>query len=345
MKKTSTLKYLAMVVATLILSGQAPDLTAQEAVTVNVGNYVRAESDFQIKTYAETLGAFGTLVHQRDFYSVENQLTVRVNRDTYYSFGLYDLTSPVTIIKPDPGDRFQSLMIINQDHSISPTIHEGGTFTYTQEDLRTRYMIVIFRTFADGSDPEDKRIAHALQDQIRIEQAEVGTLELPNWDNESRQRMMDAINVLASSLPTTEGFFGEKDKIDSIKHLMGTAYGYAGNPKEAAIYLNIVPEHNDGATPYRVTVKDVPVDGFWSITMYDAEGYMVPNEYGAYSFNDRSAERNDDGSITIHFGGDPSRVNHLPAPEGWNTIIRLYQPQAELLEGRWEFPEFELVGR
>lgn len=329
----------------VLLSGPLQDLSAQETVTVNVDNYVRAESDFQIKTYAETLGAFGTLVHQRDFYSVENQLTVRVNRDTYYSFGLYDLTSPVTIIKPDPGDRFQSLMIINQDHSISPTIHEGGTFTYTEEDLRTRYMIVIFRTFADVSDSDDQRIAHALQDRIRFEQADEGTLELPNWDEESRLEMMNAINVLAGSLQTTEGFFGEKDRIDPIKHLMGTAYGYAGNPREAAIYLNRVPEYNDGATPYRVTVRDVPVDGFWSITMYDAEGYMVPNEYGAYSFNDTSAERNDDGSITIHFGGDPSRVNHLPTPEGWNTIIRLYQPRAELLEGRWEFPEFELVGR
>jgi len=329
----------------VLLSGPLQNLSAQETVTVNVDNYVRAESDFQIKTYAETLGAFGTLVHQRDFYSVENQLTLRVNRDTYYSFGIYDLTSPVTIIKPDPGDRFQSLMIINQDHSISPTIHGGGTFAYTQEDLGTRYMIVIVRTFADVSDPDDQRGAHALQDRIRIEQADAGTLELPNWDEESRLEMMNAINVLAGSLPTTEGFFGEKDRIDPIKHMMGTAYGYAGNPRQAAIYLNRVPEYNDGATPYRVTVRDVPVDGFWSITMYDAEGYMVPNEYGAYSFNDTSAERNDDGSITIHLGGDPSRVNHLPTPEGWNTIIRLYQPRAELLEGRWEFPEFELVGR
>ena len=134
-----------------------------EGTKVNVDNYVRAESDYQIQTYAKTLNCFGTLVHQRDFYSVDNQLTVRVNRDTYYSFGLYDLTSPVTITKPDPGDRFQSLMIINQDHSISPTIHEGGTFRYTREKLGSRYMIVIFRTFANATDPKDQTIAHSLQ--------------------------------------------------------------------------------------------------------------------------------------------------------------------------------------
>lgn len=340
---TGLLKSIVLTITAFILSGQAPCLWAQSPITVNVENYVRAESDYQIQTYADQLGCFGNLVHQRDFYSVDNQLTVRVNRDTYYSFGLYDLTSPVTITKPDPGDRFQSLMIINQDHSISPTVHEGGTFEYTQEKLGSRYMIVIFRTFADANDPEDQKIAHALQDRIQIEQADMGTLELPNWDNESRLEMMQAINVLAGSLPTTEGFFGEKDKIDPIKHLMGTAYGYAGNPREAAIYLNIVPEKNDGETPYRVTVRDVPVDGFWSITMYDAEGYMEKNEYGAYSFNNKSAKKNDDGSITIHFGGDPNQVNHLPTPKGWNCIIRLYQPRKELLEGRWDFPEIELV--
>lgn len=343
-KSCLKLARLWVLTTTLILvGGFSHPLQAQETIPVNVENYIRAESDYQIQTYARTLNCFGRLVHQREFYSVDNQLTLRVNRDTYYSFGLYDLTSPVTITKPDPGDRFQSLMIINQDHSISPTIHEGGTFTYTQEKLGSRYMIVIFRTFANPTDPEDQKIAHALQDQVKIEQADMGVLELPNWDNEDREKMANAINVLAGSLPTTEGFFGEKGKIDPIKHLMGTAYGYAGNPKEAAIYLNIVPEENDGKTPYRVTVNDVPVDGFWSITIYDAEGYMMPNEYNAYSFNNISAEKNANGSITIHFGGDPNNINYLPIPEGWNCIIRLYQPRKVLLDGNWDFPEFELA--
>jgi len=318
-------------------------LNAQEPIKVNVENYIRAESDFQIGTYAKTLGCFSKLVHQRDFYSVDNQLTVRVNRDTYYSFGVYDLATPVTITKPDPGDRFQSLMIINQDHSISPTIQGGGTFTYTQEKLGTRYMIVIFRTFANALDSEDQKIARALQDKIVIEQADPGKLELPNWDDVSRQKMMDAINVLAGSLSTTEGFFGEKGKIDPIKQLMGTAYGFAGNPREAAIYKNIVPEMNDGETPYKVTVKEVPVDGFWSITIYDAKGYMVKNEYNAYSINNKSAKKNKDGSITINFGGDPENINYLPTPKGWNCIIRLYQPKEALLSGEWDFPAFELV--
>ncbi len=330
--------FLAVAITALVTSSVFAD-----GITVNVENYIRAESDTQIKTYAKAFGCFGKLVHFRNFYSVDEQKTPRVNRDTYYSFGIYDLTTPITISKPDPGDRFQSLMLINQDHSILPTIHKGGTFKYTQKKMGTRYMIVIVRTYADANDAKDQEIAHKLQDKLTIKQSDPGKLELPDWDDVSRQKMMDAINVLAGSLPTTEGFFGEKGKIDPIKQLMGTAYGYAGNPREGAIYKNIVPEKNDGKTPYKVTVKNVPVDGFWSITMYNAKGYMVKNKYNAYSVNGKSAKKNKDGSITIHFGGNPKSINYLPTPKGWNCIIRLYQPQKSLLNGKWDFPAFELM--
>jgi hypothetical protein len=64
-------------------------------------------------------------------------------------------------------------------------------------------------------------------------------------------------------------------------------------------------EKNDGKTPHAVTVKDVPVDAFWSITVYNADGYLEKNEIGRNSLNNSSATPNEDGSYTIHFGGDP----------------------------------------
>jgi hypothetical protein len=85
-------------------------------------------------------------------------------------------------------------------------------------------------------------------------------------------------------------------------------------------------------------VKDVPVDGFWSVTLYDDKGFMPVNKYNAYSFNNVTAKKNKDGSITIHFGGDPKQPNFLPIVAGWNYIVRLYQPKKEILEGSWTFP-------
>ena len=93
---------------------------AADAVKVTADNYVRAESDFQMKGYAEAMDAFGKFAVQRTHYDVDNQVTVRGNRDTIYMFGTFDLYQPLTITLPDPGDRYMSLQAINQDHSIHP---------------------------------------------------------------------------------------------------------------------------------------------------------------------------------------------------------------------------------
>jgi hypothetical protein len=64
-------------------------------------------------------------------------------------------------------------------------------------------------------------------------------------------------------------------------------------------------------------VKDVPVDAFWSIIVYNADGFIAENPVGRYSFNNVTAKPNKDGAITINFGGcDDGRINCLPVPEG-----------------------------
>ena len=91
---------------------------------------------------------------------------------------------------------------------------------------------------------------------------------------------------------------------------------------------------------YELTVgADVPVDGFWSISVYNADGFFEPNERDAYSVNSITAARNDDGSVTVRFGGDgdPTR-NSLPITDGWNYLVRLYRPRPEILDGAWTFP-------
>ena len=85
------------------------------------------------------------------------------------------------------------------------------------------------------------------------------------------------------------------------------------------------------------------MDAFWSVTLYDGEGWMPVNEYNAYSFNDVIAEKNNDGSITIHFGGDRKQPNFLPIVPGWNCIVRLYRPRKEILDGTWTFPKPQAV--
>ncbi len=315
---------------------------ASAADKVTVDNFVRAETDMTMKRYAAQ-GAFGTFLHIRGMTPVDKQDVIRMNRDTLYSAGVFDLTTPVTIIKPDPGHRFQSMLVINQDHSMLPVEHGAGRFTLTREKVGTRYVMVLLRTFADPNDPADMKAANSLQDRVRAEQASVGTFEVPDWDEASLRTVRDALNVLAATKADASGMFGDKAKLNPIDHLLGTAYGWGGNPKEAAVYQNGVPPINNGQTPYVLTARDVPVDGFWSITVYNAKGFMEPNDRNAYSVNNVTAKRNADGSVTVHFGGDPSAANYLPITPGWSYVVRMYQPRKEVVDGTWKFPDAQLA--
>ena len=82
--------------------------------------------------------------------------------------------------------------------------------------------------------------------------------------------------------------------------------------------------------------------GFWSISVYNVDGFFQANDRHAYSINNITAKPNEDGSVTVHLGGcSDDRPNCLPITDGWNYTVRLYRPRAELLDGSWTFPALE----
>ena len=92
-------------------------------------------------------------------------------------------------------------------------------------------------------------------------------------------------------------------------------------------------------------MRDVPVDAFWSISVYNPDGFFEPNDRNADSVNSVTAQPDPDGSVTVHFGGcTDDRPNCLPIMEGWNYTVRMYRPRPEVLDGSWTFPAAELVG-
>src|SRR5210317_2348483 len=134
-------------------------------VKVTPQNYVRAESDMQMTGYIQKFDCFGKLHHNRAAYDVNNQVTVRGNRDTYYSFGVFDLNSPLTVTMPEPNGRYQSIMAVSQDHSIG-SIYGPNEVTLTKEKVGSRYVCLVIRTFVDPNDKKDEEIAFNLQEQV-----------------------------------------------------------------------------------------------------------------------------------------------------------------------------------
>ena len=318
--------------------------TAAEPVTVD--NFNRAESDLYFGGVLKEAGALGTFHHSREPADIDHQTVIRLNRDTLYSSALFDLDAgPVTVTLPDAGERFMSMQVISEDHYVPEVKYGAGSYTLDKEKVGTRYVVVAIRTLVDPADPEDVKEVHALQDAIKVEQASAGTFEIPDWDQASQKKVRDALLVLATTIPDFKGAFGTKDDVDPIRHLLGTAAGWGGNPDKDATYLNIMPANNDGTTVYKLNVKDVPVDGFWSVSLYDAEGYYEKNEYNAYSINNITAKKSDGGAIDIQFGGCDGKVpNCLPIMKGWNYTVRLYRPREEILNGTWQFPEPQPAG-
>jgi hypothetical protein len=237
------------------------------------------------------------------------------------------------------------MQVIDEDE-YTPEVHYGAAVrTLTRDQIGTRYVLAALRILVDPNDPKDVDAVHALQDAVKVSQpGGPGTFKLPNWDASSQVKVRDNLLSLASTIPDTKGMFGPKGQVDPVRHLIGSAAAWGGNPEEDALYLNVTPAHNDGKTIYKLVVKDVPVYGFWSISVYDDKGRFVPNPQNAYSLNNLTAKPAGDGSFAIQFGGcDGAIPNCLPVPAGWNYLVRLYRPKPEILTGAWTFPEPQAV--
>jgi hypothetical protein len=283
----------------------------------------------------------GVWFHRRKPLQVDEQDVIRLNRDTLYSRALLDLSAPATITLPDAGDRFMSMLVINEDHFVKLVAYDAGEYRLTQEMLGTRYAQVIIRTFVNPNDPADIRAANAVQDGLAIKQADPGVAVFPDWNASQRDAIRHLLNQLAPYAAQTLAGFGDEGEVDPVNHLVSTAAGWGGNPREAAVYVSGVPENADGLTAYSLTLRDVPVDGFWSITVYNQNGFMeAPIEQA--SVNNVTAIPDADGSVTVHFGGDPGKLNYLRIMPGWNYTVRLYRPRAEILDGKWTVPALSL---
>lgn len=335
----------ALAVSLVAFGGSVAQAAEGEPVPVTVENFGRAESDLYFGAVVKE-GGFGQFAHRREPATIDNQTVIRLNRDTLYSSAVFDLDAgPVVLTIPDAGDRFMSLVVVNEDHYV-PMVHYGaGAVTLDKEKVGTRYANVTIRTLVDPSNPEDIKAVHKLQDAIKAEQQSRGRFEVPKWDPVSQKQVRDALLVLQSTLPDFRNAFGSRDEVDPIRHLLGSAAGWGGNPDRDAVYLNVTPEGKDGTMVYELTVGEVPVDGFWSVSLYNADGYFEKNPYDAYSVNNVTADKGEDGSIRIQFGGcDGSIPNCLPIMNGWNYTVRLYRPRQEILDGSWTFPEPQPAG-
>jgi hypothetical protein len=313
-----------------------------DQVKVTVETFVRAETHRMMASLMHAAGGINRWQHTRVPTPLDRQTVVRMNRDTLYSFAVVDLARGATVTMPDSGARYASLMVVNEDHYINRIIHEPGDHELTLEDLGTRYVLLAMRVLADPADPADVAAANAVQDGLALSAGSAEPLVLPEYEAASFDAVRDALAVLGRTLSGTERMFGRREAVDPVRHLIGTAIGWGGLPEQEAVYVLVEPRLP--VAEYRIVVRDVPVDAFWSVSLYNGDGFFEGSDEGGCSVNQLTARREPDGSVVIHLGGcADGRSNCLRLMEGWNYTVRLYRPRPEIIDGTWSFPRAEPI--
>jgi hypothetical protein len=309
------------------------------AILVDVDNFVRAETHRMFADIQSVAGAIGGFRHNRTPARIDEQTVIRLNRDTLYSFAIIDLTRPARLSLPDADGRYLSAMVVNEDHFVNSVLHEPGEHTLTSDQYESRYVLVGVRILVDPNDPGDVGAVAAVQDRLAIEAGSSEAFVKPDYDVDSLNATRDALLALARGLNNFDRTFGTRKDVDPVRHLIGTAAGWGGLPTSEATYVGVDPRVPPG--DYELVFKDVPVDAFWSVSVYNAQGFFEPNAKDLYSVNSVTGDRNDDGSTTVRFvASADSQVppNAIVTPEGWNYLIRLYRPRAAIFDGSWTPP-------
>ena len=325
-----------------------PEQTAATEVQTTVvtdENYGLAESEIIFSDYLKKIAAVtgtngtGVFLHLRKGADPKDRAIMRINFDTIYSTAIVDLTEDAVLTMPETNGRYQSAWIITDEHYNPMAFVEPGTYTLTEENVGRRYATVAIRTQTNTADPADLSIAHELQDQLKLEQKDRGSyVPSNNWDMDEVLAMRAKYAEIGKQEGiTSEVMFGKKGEVPLKEHNVGTAMGWGGLTLERAVYPSIYGESTE---PQTMTLKDVPAGAFWSITVYDAEGYPQGD---AYNINSAFAVPEEDGSVIIRFGGDKNAVNYMDIFEDWNLALRIYEPTEAYFNGDWVMPELELI--
>ena len=307
-----------------------------EKIAVTMDNYEEAESDLAFYNVTKLVG-MNTFFHfPTGAFDLNNQTVVRMNRDTYYSAAVIDTTQGATLTIPETNGRYLSVMVVQNDHYIDQVFLEPGTHEITSD---TDFAMVAMRIRANQSDPEDNEAIAALRAGVKLEVGGNASHVRPNYDMEQLVALRDELTVEGTKLGSLMGMQGAHGTIEPMMHLYGTAIGWGLLPDAQAQYLGSPKFNNDGCYMASYAAPPFNDPGFFSITMYDADGWIFTEDGILNEFN---MNLNEDGSFDAYFGECGDVDNNLPTVEGWNYILRIYEPKLEELQD-FRLPEMKKI--
>jgi hypothetical protein len=307
-------------------------------------NFSLAETDGIMAGYVKKIAAatntsgVGVFMNNKKGADPKDHTIMRINFDTLYSFAIVDLKHDATLTMPETNGRYQTAWIISEDAYYPGAFTTPGEHKITREWIGgARYAMIAIRTQANTKDPADMAKANALQEQLKLTQKDKGFFAPVNhWDPKEVSAMRAKYLKIGNKMSTSK-MFGKKGEISLKDRNAGTAFGWGGFTPNQAVYPQYIPKSDAHQT---LTLKDVPVKAFWSITVYDKDGYPQTD---TYNINSAFAVADADGSVVINFGGDKNAKNYMETFAGWNFTLRMYEPTKAYFNGKWVKPELKLA--
>ena len=308
------------------------------SVDVNVRNFATIETAIQFGRTIGIAGGVDRFFRLRQPTRVDQQPVIRMQRDTLYAAAVVDISEGAAVVIPDAGDRYLSAAVVNGDHYTNAIFHKAGTHQLSMDRFDTPYVQVVVRILVDPTDPEDIATVHALQDKLAIVSGAGRPFVAPEYDQERYEGLYQALLAVGSYLPDSVGAFGSRESVEPVSFLVNTAQGWGGLPETEAIYFTETTPRSVGH--YQLRLADVPADAFWSISVYNRDGYFEANPFDSYNLNSVFATAEDDGSYVVDFAPeDRGYHNFLYVMDGWNYVLRLYRPHPEVISGDWPVPK------
>ncbi len=302
---------------------------SKKGVTVTSATYPRAETSHQMLKNQDLVG-INKFLHKRHLAPTDNQPIVRMNRDTYYSFAVVDVSQGATVTIPTiPKGKYVSVQPVTEDHRIQPMYYGAGTF-----ELHTHtgsYLYIVVRLDSTFTETEAAKIQDAMI--ISAKSSKPFTAQAVN--EKSFKRVENKLKAQMPAIVKRDGkdaiagmFTAPTDDSQKIftqeKYQVGSAIGWGGAQLADNIYE--VSGNLPADVCHKATFKDPKDRAFWSITVYNKKGFMF-NDLANLSSN--TAKQNSDGTFTISFGCGEKAINNIKTanPSGmFNLGIRHYQP-------------------
>ena len=307
-----------------------------DGVSATAENYPTLETARQL-LIAQSRAAVNQFAHSRKLTPTDDQPVVRMNRDTYYSFVVVDVSQGASItIPPIPEGKYVSVQPVTMDHRIQPMSYGSGTF-----ELATHYgshMYLIVRLDNTLSEAE----ANAIQDGMAINAGSAQPFAAEPVNRESFDAVEQSLRAKLSELVATFGgdavygmFTAPTDDsrglYDFDKYTVGAAIGWGGAQLGDNLYESSPNYPAEGC--YSATFDDPDNGAFWSFTVYDQNGFMFDDV--AHMSSDIAAA-NADGTYTVNMGCGADAENNLPISNDtgvFNFVVRHYIPSERVKFG------------